>query len=444
MIPVGASPVSSRRDTLNNANGSATSNHEIIFTVQDDIAANETLTIDFPSFLSISDIDCGDIDVASSVEFSFNSAGHLSSCASTATAWGFSVAGTALTITAPTAWGVYVATSTEIVVRIGSNATFQEQGVSWITNPSSSGQYAVNIAGSFQQTPVTSGIAVSIASGVTFSATVAGPPTPTPTSTPAPPGGGGAILPPAGETSVVLEGKAYPRAFITALKNGQVAATVLAQDSGIFQVKIKGVQPGIYTFGVFAQDAKGRKSLTLSFTLNVIKDLTTTVSGIFIPPTIATDRTLFYPDETLEAEGFAFPQSTVNIVFNSNHEVIERVQSGADGLWSVAYALAPLGVGDHSTRAKTHASDGDQSDFSETRLFTIIPKGQPFPSVSPVPGPQCRGADLNLDGKVNLVDFSIMLYWWQSRNAQHPCVDINKDGIVNLIDFSIMMYQWAK
>ena len=86
MIPADAALVSSRRDTLNNANSSATSNHEIVFIVQDDIAASETVTVDFPNFSSVADIDCGDIDVASSVEFSFNSAGHLASCAATATA----------------------------------------------------------------------------------------------------------------------------------------------------------------------------------------------------------------------------------------------------------------------------------------------------------------------------------------------------------------------
>ena len=439
--------VSSRSDTLNNANISSTSNHTVVFTVQDDIAAGETLTIDFPDFSTVGDIDCGDVDAATSVEFSFNSAGHLASCAPTATAWGFGVAGTVLTFTAPTAPGVYVATNTVLTVRIGSNATFQEQGASWITN-SGAGTKFVNISGTFQQNAVVSGITVVILEGTTVSATVAGPaptptPAPSPTPTPAPGGGGGGgtILPPAGETAVTLAGKAYPRAFVTGLKNGQVVATVNAGDNGVFEIKLKGIQPGIYTFGVFAEDAKARKSLTLSFTINVIKDLTNMISGIFIPPTITTNRDIFYPDETLEVDGYAFPKSNVNVVLNSSHEVLERVSSDADGLWLLAYPLQNLGLGDHSTRAKTQAPDGDQSTFSETRLFRIFPKGVPLPTPT---GPVCHGADLNNDGKVNLVDFSILLFWWQSRNPLNPCADINKDGIVNLVDFSIMMFQWTK
>jgi hypothetical protein len=47
---------------------------------------------------------------------------------------------------------------------------------------------------------------------------------------------------------------------------------------------------------------------------------------------------------------------------------------------------------------------------------------------------------LNADKKVNLTDFSILLYNWGTKN---PCADQNHDGNVNLIDFSIMMFNWT-
>jgi hypothetical protein len=49
-------------------------------------------------------------------------------------------------------------------------------------------------------------------------------------------------------------------------------------------------------------------------------------------------------------------------------------------------------------------------------------------------------ADLNKDGKVNLVDFSIMLTAWNSANAN---ADINEDGRVGLADFSILLFNWT-
>jgi hypothetical protein len=49
-------------------------------------------------------------------------------------------------------------------------------------------------------------------------------------------------------------------------------------------------------------------------------------------------------------------------------------------------------------------------------------------------------ADLNKDGKVNLVDFSILLVYWKTSDAN---ADINSDGAVNLGDFSIMLFYWT-
>jgi hypothetical protein len=51
--------------------------------------------------------------------------------------------------------------------------------------------------------------------------------------------------------------------------------------------------------------------------------------------------------------------------------------------------------------------------------------------------------DINKDGKINIVDFSILMYFWGQTNPSNPCADLNKDGIVNLTDFSIMLYWWT-
>ncbi len=57
----------------------------------------------------------------------------------------------------------------------------------------------------------------------------------------------------------------------------------------------------------------------------------------------------------------------------------------------------------------------------------------------------CVGADFNHDGKVNSVDFSIMLSFWKGGTpVKNDCVDTNQDNQVNSIDFSILLYQWGK
>ena len=63
------------------------------------------------------------------------------------------------------------------------------------------------------------------------------------------------------------------------------------------------------------------------------------------------------------------------------------------------------------------------------------------------PPPSSTGlrADLNRDGKVNSIDFSILLYFWKSRPPfSNKYVDINKDGKIDSIDFSILLYEWGK
>lgn len=50
--------------------------------------------------------------------------------------------------------------------------------------------------------------------------------------------------------------------------------------------------------------------------------------------------------------------------------------------------------------------------------------------------------DLNRDGHVNIVDFSIMIYWQDKVNPPLG-IDLNNDGKINIIDFSIMAYYWT-
>lgn len=70
----------------------------------------------------------------------------------------------------------------------------------------------------------------------------------------------------------------------------------------------------------------------------------------------------------------------------------------------------------------------------------------PPPAIIPtIPTTSCNGADFNHDGRVNSVDFSILLAFWQKLPPfKNPCVDINKDKKVNSVDFSILLYQWKK
>ncbi len=244
-------------------------------------------------------------------------------------------------------------------------------------------------------------------------------------------GGGGGYTPPSPpSTSVVIQGLAYPGAEITILKDGQVATGgILADSDGNFKVTLTTLEAGIYTFGVWAEDKYGRRSINFSFTVTVTSGMTTTISGIFIPPTIELDKTGVARGEILNILGQSAPRSEITVKINSPGEIIKTTATTDSGDWDYPFNTSPLEDGAHYVKAKADLN-GFQSSYSSVLAFYVGgTSGCPIK------------ADLNGDAKVNLVDFSILLYNWGTPRSVKA--DINCDGWVNLVDFSIMMYQWT-
>ena len=51
-------------------------------------------------------------------------------------------------------------------------------------------------------------------------------------------------------------------------------------------------------------------------------------------------------------------------------------------------------------------------------------------------------SDFNGDGKVELIDFSILIFWFERADVP-AAMDCNADGKADLVDFSIMAYYWT-
>lgn len=228
---------------------------------------------------------------------------------------------------------------------------------------------------------------------------------------------------------VIFKGRAYPLALLTLLKDDKVAATFFAEPSGLFERELTGLPGRTYTFSIFAEDSEGRRSVTLSFTVSIAEGMTTTISGIFIPPTIEVAPIEVEKGQKVEIFGQVFPKSQVKI-FISPKEIVKETTANEKGKWFFKLDTDILEEGEYKVRAKALYREGEQSPFSQTLSFLIKV-------------PACRGADLNFDGKVNIIDFSILLYFWEQTKPANRCADINSDGIVNIIDFSIMMYWWT-
>jgi hypothetical protein len=255
----------------------------------------------------------------------------------------------------------------------------------------------------------------------------------------APPGGGGGMtLPP--ETSVIFSGKAYPLSKVTILKDGQVAVTTIAGPDANFYVSFSGLSAGNYNFSVYSEDNKGKRSSSFSFPVSISAGITAKVSGIFIAPTIAVDKTEVKRGENIAIFGQTAPEAEVTIAVNSDQEFFNKTQADKNGVYLYNFDTSLVELGQHSTKSKAALAQ-EVSVFSQDVGFLVGNKTVVKDDM------KCSKADLNCDHKVNLVDFSIAAYWYKrSISAEFALIEIerlNGDAKVDLVDFSIMAYYWT-
>jgi len=241
-----------------------------------------------------------------------------------------------------------------------------------------------------------------------------------------------AYAPPPVLTKVVLQGKAYPGSAIHVLKDGKEITIAEADSKADFKIEIKDITPGIYTFSLWAEDKDGIKSITYSLTFLVTANVITTVSGIFFPPTISIDKAALRRGEILNIFGQTVPEVEVDVHILSA-EIIEKVQSDEIGAWLLPFNTQPLDEGSHTTKSRFRLTEEGRSGFGKILAFYVGEKVIPFEEI-------CFQADFNNDGRINIIDFSIFLCWWEKTNFQY---DLNQNGIVDLPDFSILLSCWT-
>lgn len=249
-------------------------------------------------------------------------------------------------------------------------------------------------------------------------------------------GGGGGISAPVA-TSVIFSGRAYPKSAVTLLKDAQIAATTVAGADANFQITLSDLSGGNYIFSVYSEDTKGIRSSLLTFPVSVTFGATTRVSGIFIAPTIAVDKSEVKRGDNIAIFGQSVPNSEVIISVNSDEEFFNKIKADAGGAYLYNFDTSPLENGQHFTKSKV-AFGGEISSFSKAIGFAVGVKTvlAEEPKKAPEKG------DLNSDKKVNIVDFSITAYWY-NRPSPPSSIDLNKDGKVNLVDFSILAFYWT-
>jgi uncharacterized membrane protein YgcG len=240
-----------------------------------------------------------------------------------------------------------------------------------------------------------------------------------------------------GDATVIINGFAFPNSSIVTLVDGQIAETGQANSEGRFTVTLEEIARGVYTFGVYAIDSNDVKSTTFSTSFSVQGARTSSLSNVNIMPTILVDPDPVTLGQIANVTGFSIPDADITIQ-NQNDKTSVSLKtftttSDSRGEWSLDIDTTGFSRGTYKVRAKAEQAGGAETNFSD---YTYYGVGQDADVQI--------NADLNRDGSVNLIDFSILLFWWGGDGgASDPPADINQDGNVSLTDFSILLFNWT-
>lgn len=290
--------------------------------------------------------------------------------------------------------------------------------------------------------PCVQATTTSISETVTVNAvvisTTVSPATPPPTPSPIINNGVPLASVESGTDTAVFRGKAYPGSDILLLKNGLTLNELPANKDGTFEIPVRNIRPGTYTFGLQAKDSSGLKSSMLTYTIAVVSGAVTEVSDIVIPPTITSDKTEVKLGDSIIFSGKSIPNREVYLTVFAKNGITKNVIGDASGTWSYTLSTTNLELGDYNVKARTKIGTGFTL-YSENVLFKIGTSNKFRKAVTSSAQARC---DLNNDSRVNLLDFSIMAYWYK-RLGFPVKVDLNIDGRINLTDLSILAYCWT-
>jgi hypothetical protein len=240
-------------------------------------------------------------------------------------------------------------------------------------------------------------------------------------------------------TGITISGDAYPGSQVTIMQDGQIVADVTAGPNGMFSATVSGLSGGNYVFSLYAEDDSGLRSSLFAFPVSVAAGSSAQISGVFISPTIDVDKSEVKQGDTIAIFGQSLPNAAISIQVNSDQTVFANATSSSSGAYLYDLNTAQLDFGAHSVKSKA-AVDNLISNDSVAQAFTVGTQDVAAPK--PTQQSTCLRGDLNCDGRVNLVDFSIMAYWYKKPNPPAAYL-LDGKSTIDLTDFSIMAYYWT-
>lgn len=257
-------------------------------------------------------------------------------------------------------------------------------------------------------------------------------------------GGGGPYVPPAAEGTLNVSGRAYTEGMVVLLVDAAIQKTVELDGNANWSAMLP-LDRGAHQFSAYATDFLGRRSALFGTSVVIPSGGAATLGGIFLSPTLASDKEQAERGVPVALSGTAYPESDVVIMYGPDPLFVDgvrmtRVPAAPDGRYT--YRLETGDLRDETRYyVRSRASwRGETSALSRPISFRVAK-----PTIHR--GDACMPGDLNGDLRVNLTDFSIAVYWYK-RSFSEIFADkekrcLNNDGKVDLYDFSLMAYYWT-
>jgi hypothetical protein len=222
-------------------------------------------------------------------------------------------------------------------------------------------------------------------------------------------------------------GEASPGALVTFLRNGAVIGTQVAGADSSFDNTFTNQGLGTANYSIYALDTLGRVSDTVSNDATILPTYTTTLGGYLLPTTFEVTINPMKRPQTQIVRGRTRQNSTVTVFWSGtkySDTFSSQATSDAEGDWS-ATPGSTLHLGSYATSAVVQAPSANQSPQTTPSNFVVN-----------------LSADLNNDSRINLTDFSILMFYYLQTGINKPA-DINDDTKANLTDLSIMLFYWT-
>lgn len=223
-------------------------------------------------------------------------------------------------------------------------------------------------------------------------------------------------------SNLVITGYYAPFSRVSLLKDGRLAATVFTNEQGFFQLTLSGLAVGEYLLKLVAEGTGGRLVVGESFTGKVYQNLTTMISAVYLPP----DSRFSIEGNVVQIIGRSVPDSVILI---EQAGILNTYKADSRGDFSVSL-VNDIKTTDNKFRVGIQNDDG-------------VVWGEWQDIATDVDFSTCDiQADITNDCRVNFVDFAITL-WWYLYNPTNATIDFDKNGKLDLVDFSIMAYYWT-